>query len=87
MSKGGSKIQMDNGKLLVPDNPVIPFIEGDGIGPDIWKASVRVFDSAIEKAYSGQRKIDWLEVYAGEKAFNKFNNWLPDETLNSAESI
>ena len=81
MSKGGSKIQMDNGKLLVPDNPVIPFIEGDGIGPDIWKASVRVFNSAVEKAYSGERKIDWLEVYAGEKAFNKFNNWLPDETI------
>ena len=81
MSKGGSKIQMDNGKLLVPDNPSIPFIEGDGIGPDIWKASVRVFDSAVEKAYSGERKIDWLEVYAGEKAFNKFNNWLPDETI------
>ncbi len=81
MSKGGSKIQMDNGKLLVPDNPVIPFIEGDGIGPDIWKASVRVFDAAVEKAYSGERKIDWLEVYAGEKAFNIFNNWLPDETI------
>ena len=81
MSKGGSKIQMDNGKLLVPDNPAIPFIEGDGIGPDIWKASVRVFDAAVEKAYSGERKIDWLEVYAGEKAFNKFNNWLPDETI------
>ncbi len=81
MSKGGSKIQMDNGKLLVPDNPLIPFIEGDGIGPDIWKASVRVFDAAVEKAYSGERKIDWLEVYAGEKAFNKFNNWLPDETI------
>ena len=81
MSKGGSKIQMDNGKLLVPDYPVIPFIEGDGIGPDIWKASVRVFDAAVEKAYSGERKIDWLEVYAGEKAFNKFNNWLPDETI------
>jgi len=81
MSKSGSKIQMDNGKLLVPDNPVIPFIEGDGIGPDIWKASVRVFDAAVEKAYSGERKIDWLEVYAGEKAFNKFNNWLPDETV------
>ena len=81
MSKGGSKIQMDNGKLLVPDNPVIPFIEGDGIGPDIWKASVRVFDAAVEKAYSGEREIDWLEVYAGEKAFNKFNNWLPDETI------
>ncbi len=81
MSKGGSKIQMDNGKLLVPDNPVIPFIEGDGIGPDIWKASVRVFDAAVEKAYQGKRKIDWLEVYAGEKAFDKFNNWLPDETV------
>ena len=81
MSKGGSKIQMDNGKLLVPDYPVIPFIEGDGIGPDIWKASVRVFDAAVEKAYSGEREIDWLEVYAGEKAFNKFNNWLPDETI------
>ena len=81
MSKGGSKIQMDNGKLLVPDNPVIPFIEGDGIGPDIWKASVRVFNAAVEKAYSGERKIDWLEAYAGEKAFNKFNNWLPDETI------
>ena len=81
MSKGGSKIQMDNGKLLVPDYPVIPFIEGDGIGPDIWKASVRVFDAAVEKAYSGERKIDWLEAYAGEKAFNKFNNWLPDETI------
>lgn len=81
MSKGGSKIQMDNGKLLVPDNPVIPYIEGDGIGPDIWKASVRVFDAAVDKAYSGERKIDWLEVYAGEKAFNKFNNWLPDETI------
>ena len=81
MSKGGSKIQMDNGKLLVPDNPVIPFIEGDGIGPDIWKASVRVFDAAVEKAYQGKRRIDWLEVYAGEKAFNKFNNWLPDETI------
>ena len=81
MSKGGSKIQMDNGKLLVPDYPVIPFIEGDGIGPDIWKASVRVFNAAVEKAYSGERKIDWLEAYAGEKAFNKFNNWLPDETI------
>ena len=81
MSKGGSKIQMDNGKLLVPDHPVIPFIEGDGIGPDIWKASVRVFDAAVEKAYQGKRKIDWLEVYAGEKAFEKFNNWLPDETV------
>ena len=81
MSKSGSKIQMDNGKLLVPNHPIIPFIEGDGIGPDIWRASVRVFDAAVEKAYQGERKINWLEVYAGEKAFNKFNNWLPDETI------
>ena len=72
---------MDNGKLQVPNDPIIPFIEGDGIGPDIWKASVRVFDAAVEKAYKGERKINWLEVYAGEKAFNKFNNWLPDDTI------
>ncbi|MED6343781.1 MAG: NADP-dependent isocitrate dehydrogenase, partial [Pseudomonadota bacterium] len=72
---------MDNGKLQVPNDPIIPFIEGDGIGPDIWKASVRVFDAAVEKAYHGERKINWLEVYAGEKAFNKFNNWLPDDTI------
>ena len=81
MSENGSKIRMDNGKLQVPNDPIIPFIEGDGIGPDIWKASVRVFDAAVEKAYQGERKINWLEVYAGEKAFNKFNNWLPDETI------
>ena len=81
MSENGSKIRMDNGKLQVPNDPIIPFIEGDGIGPDIWKASVRVFDAAVEKAYQGERKINWLEVYAGEKAFNKFNNWLPDDTI------
>ena len=81
MSQDGSKIRMDNGKLQVPNDPIIPFIEGDGIGPDIWKASVRVFDAAVEKAYHGERKINWLEVYAGEKAFNKFNNWLPDDTI------
>jgi len=81
MSQDGSKIMMDNGKLQVPNDPIIPFIEGDGIGPDIWKASVRVFDAAVEKAYHGERKINWLEVYAGEKAFNKFNNWLPDDTI------
>ncbi|MBI73768.1 MAG: isocitrate dehydrogenase (NADP(+)) [Gammaproteobacteria bacterium] len=81
MSENGSKIRMDNGKLQVPNEPIIPFIEGDGIGPDIWKASVRVFDAAVEKAYEGERKINWLEVYAGEKAFNKFNNWLPDDTI------
>ena len=81
MAISGSKIQMNNGKLHVPNDPIIPFIEGDGIGPDIWRASVRVFDAAVEKAYQGERKINWLEVYAGEKAFDKFNNWLPDETI------
>jgi len=81
MAISGSKIQMNNGKLQVPNDPIIPFIEGDGIGPDIWRASVRVFDAAVEKAYQGERKINWLEVYAGEKAFDKFNNWLPDETI------
>ena len=85
MSENGSKIRMDNGKLQVPNDPIIPFIEGDGIGPDIWKASVRVFDAAVEKAYKGERKINWLEVYAGEKAFNKFNNWLPDDTIEKCK--
>ena len=85
MSEDGSKIRMDNGKLQVPNDPIIPFIEGDGIGPDIWKASVRVFDAAVEKAYKGERKIHWLEVYAGEKAFNKFNNWLPNDTIEKCK--
>ena len=77
------KITMQNGKLSVPDNPIIPFIEGDGTGPDIWRASVRVFDAAVEKAYKGKKKIEWKEVLAGEKAFNKTQNWLPDETLKA----
>ena len=85
MSQDGSKIWMNNGKLQVPNDPIIPFIEGDGIGPDIWKASVRVFDAAVEVAYQGERKINWLEVYAGEKAFNKFNNWLPDDTIEKCK--
>jgi isocitrate dehydrogenase len=76
------KITIENGKLNVPDNPVIPFIEGDGTGPDIWAASVKVFDAAVEKAYGGKRKIEWKEVLAGEKAFNKTGEWLPDETLD-----
>ncbi|CAG0928706.1 isocitrate dehydrogenase [Thermoflexales bacterium] len=75
------KISIRSGKLNVPDNPVLPFIEGDGTGPDIWRASVRVFDAAVEKAYQGRRKIAWKEVLAGEKAFNTVNNWLPDETV------
>jgi len=76
-----AKIQNRNGKLLVPDNPTLPFIRGDGTGPDIWAASVRVFDAAIQKAYAGKRKVEWLEVFAGETAFKKSNNWLPDETI------
>src|SRR5215207_11313677 len=79
----GSKITNVNGKLNVPDQPIIPFIEGDGTGPDIWKASVRVMDAAVEHAYNGKRKIEWKEVLAGEKAFNKTGNWLPDETLDA----
>jgi isocitrate dehydrogenase len=78
------KITMgDDGILNVPDNPAIPFIEGDGIGPDIWKASVRVFNTAIEKAYSGEKKIEWLEVLAGEKAFNQVGEWMPEATMNA----
>jgi len=76
----GSKITIRDGKLIVPDNPIVPFVEGDGTGRDIWRASVRVFDAAVEKAYGGARKIHWMEVYAGEKAYNIFQNWLPDET-------
>jgi isocitrate dehydrogenase len=77
----GDKISNANGKLRVPDRPIVPFIEGDGTGPDIWRASVRVMDAAVEKAYGGKRKISWMEVYAGEKAFTKLNNGLPDETV------
>ena len=76
------KISIQNGKLTVPDNPTIPFIEGDGTGVDIWPASRLVFDKAVEKAYGGKRKINWKEVLAGEKAFNKTGNWMPEETLN-----
>jgi isocitrate dehydrogenase len=81
-----SAITLSNGKLNVPADPVIPFIEGDGTGPDIWRASVRVFDAAVAKAYKGARKIAWKEVLAGEKAFNQTGNWLPDETLEAFRS-
>ena len=77
------KITIKNGKLNVPDQPTIPFIEGDGTGPDIWAASVRVFDAAVEKAYGGSRKLVWKEVLAGEKSFKQTNNWLPNETLDA----
>jgi isocitrate dehydrogenase len=84
---GGAAIDYSNGKLNVPDNPIIPFIEGDGTGRDIWKASERVFDAAVEKCYGGKRKIHWFEIYAGEKAFRKFNTWLPDDSVNAARDL
>jgi len=80
---GGAKITIANGKLTVPNNPIVPFIEGDGTGRDIWRASVRVFDAVVEKVYKGQRKIHWMEVYAGEKSFKQFNSWLPDSTVTA----
>ncbi|MGR8940024.1 MAG: NADP-dependent isocitrate dehydrogenase [Gammaproteobacteria bacterium] len=80
---GGSPITMQNGKLVVPDNPIIPYIEGDGTGPDIWRATVRVLDAAVASAYGGKRKIHWLEIYAGEKAFRQFDTWLPDATVEA----
>ena len=79
----GKPIQMVNGVIKVPDHPIIPFIEGDGTGPDIWKASVQVLDAAVTKAYKGKRKIEWMEVYAGEKSFKLFDDWLPDETVQA----
>lgn len=79
----GDKISIIQGKLQVPDNPVIPFIRGDGTGPDIWAASVRVFDAAVAKAYGGRRRISWFEVFAGEESFKRFNNWLPDDTIEA----
>jgi isocitrate dehydrogenase len=80
---GGAKIVLDGGTLHVPDRPIVPFIEGDGTGPDIWRASVRVLDAAVAKAYGGQRKIEWMEVYAGQKAYDNFQTWLPDETVEA----
>ncbi|RLT22517.1 MAG: NADP-dependent isocitrate dehydrogenase [Chloroflexi bacterium] len=82
-AKNGEAITIQNGKLHVPNNPVVPYVEGDGTGPDIWRASVRIFDAAIAKAYNGQRKIEWLEVLAGEKAFTTTGNWLPDATVEA----
>jgi isocitrate dehydrogenase len=81
--EGGEKIKIVDGKLQVPDKAIIPFIEGDGIGPDIWRAAVRVLDAAVEKAYAGERQLLWMEVYAGQKAFDKFDSWLPDETIEA----
>ena len=82
---GARKMTMENGRLIVPEYPLIPFIEGDGIGPDIWHAAVHVFDNAVEKAYGNSRRIEWIEVLAGEKAFNKTGEWLPQATLDSIQ--
>ena len=79
----GSRITLNKGNLIVPNRPIIPFIEGDGIGPDIWAAAQRVFDAAVKKAYGSKKEIVWFEVFAGEKAYNKYNNWLPDDTLTA----
>src|SRR5579864_1243790 len=79
----GKAIEFTGGKFQVPDRPILPFIEGDGTGRDIWKASRRVFDAAVEKAYGGKRKVEWLEVYAGEKSFNRFKEWLPQDTVDA----
>src|SRR5512139_3899483 len=81
--EGGEKISILDGKLQVPEHPIIPFVEGDGTGRDIWRASVRVFDAAVQKAYGNSRKIHWMEVYAGEKAFSSFGSWLPEETVDA----
>ena len=79
----GEAVKFANGVLSVPDRPIVPFVEGDGTGPDIWRASVRVFDAAVERAYSGQRKVEWMEVFAGEKAFKQYQDWLPQETIDA----
>ncbi|HLA13905.1 MAG TPA: isocitrate dehydrogenase (NADP(+)) [Gemmatimonadaceae bacterium] len=83
----GDRITFDNGNLKVPDNPIIPFIEGDGTGPDIWRASVRVFDAAVERAYEGERRISWMEVFAGEKSFSRYKDWLPQETVDAMQEF
>src|SRR6266550_4828756 len=86
--KDGAKITMSaNQELKVPDNPIIPFIEGDGTGRDIWKASARVFDAAVEKAYGGKRRVVWYEIFAGEKAKAKFNDWLPQDSITALQEF
>jgi isocitrate dehydrogenase len=85
--RDGEPITYANGALSVPNHPIVPFVEGDGTGPDIWRASVRVFDAAVEGSYSGERKIEWMEVFAGEKSFKQFNNWLPQETIDAMQEF
>src|SRR6476660_7868375 len=83
----GERISYDNGVLNVPSNPIIPYVEGDGTGADIWRASVRVFDAAVEKAYGSERRVAWMEVFAGEKAFTQFKDWLPQETVDAMQEF
>src|SRR3990170_3668060 len=83
----GERIQFRNGKFIIPDRPIIPFVEGDGTGRDIWKASRRVFDAAVEKAYGGKRQVVWYEIFAGEKAFEKFGEWLPNESVEAVKEF
>jgi isocitrate dehydrogenase len=87
LPKDGKPIEYASGQFTVPDNPIIPFIEGDGTGRDIWKASQRVFDAAVEKAYGGKRGIKWFEIFAGEKAYRQFKTWLPDDSVNAARDL
>ncbi|MFZ0396189.1 MAG: NADP-dependent isocitrate dehydrogenase [Terracidiphilus sp.] len=87
LPRDGQAIEYENGQYHIPDHPIIPFIEGDGTGRDIWKASQRVFDAAVEKAYGGKRAIRWFEIFAGEKAYRQFNTWLPDESVNAARDL
>src|ERR1700679_98239 len=84
---GGEKITIANGKLRVPDQPIVPFIEGDGTGPDIWRASVRVFDAAVQEAYGSKRKIAWMEILAGEKAFKATGEWMPAESREAVREF
>jgi isocitrate dehydrogenase len=85
--RNGEQITFSDAKISVPSRPIIPFVEGDGTGPDIWRASVRVFDAAVEKAYGGEKKVEWMEVYAGEKSFKQFNDWLPQETIDAMQEF
>ena len=87
LPQDGQPIEYINGQITAPDHPIIPFIEGDGTGRDIWKASQRVFDAAVEKAYSGKRAIRWFEIFAGEKAFRQFGQWLPDDSVAAARDL
>src|SRR3954467_14205867 len=83
----GEAIQFANGALSVPDRPIVPFVEGDGPGPGMWRASVQVFDAAVERAYDGQRCVEWMEVFAGEKAFKQYQDWLPQETIDAMQEF